>query len=238
MEQYQRIELLIGKEGFAKLREACIMVVGCGGVGSYAVEALARSGVGKIVVVDKDVVSLSNLNRQIMATYETVGKEKTLMMKQRVESYADCEIICINKFFDDTCNDLLDGVDFVVDAIDTMTSKLALIKMCHEKKVPFVVCLGMANRLDPSMIEYTRLDKTSYDPVAKIMRQLVKKERMNYRIPVIFSREIPIKQNVEIDENGKTMKDRIPPASMIFVPAAAGLLAASVAMRCLLDKLQ
>lgn len=238
MEQYQRIELLIGKQGLERLRKACVLVVGCGGVGSYAVEALARSGVGKVVVVDKDVVSLSNLNRQIMATYETVGKDKTLMMKKRVESYADCEIICVNKFFDERCGDLLVDVDYVIDAIDTMTCKIELIKMCHEHKVPFVVCLGMANRLDPSMLEYTRLDKTSYDPVAKVMRQLVKKERINYRIPVIFSREIPIKQNVEVDENGKTMKDRIPPASMIFVPAAAGLLAASVAMRHLLDKLQ
>ena len=234
MRELERVSLLLGEEAIEALQSKCVLVIGCGGVGSYAIEALARSGIGKLIIVDKDVISISNLNRQLMTNYTNVGLSKTLEMKKRIETYSKCEVVCVEAFFDETCAYLLDGVDFVIDAIDTVTSKLFIAKECHKRKIKFVMSLGMGNRLDPSQLVYTSLDKTSYDPLAKAMRTICKKEKLNFKIPVIFSKEIPCKQNVVVDEKGKTRKDRIPPASMIFVPAAAGLLAASVCVRKLL----
>lgn len=232
----ERVELLVGKDKVDALRQATVLIVGVGGVGSYAAEALARSGIGKLILVDHDVVALSNLNRQILATFDTIGKPKTQSMKTRIESFnQDCEVICINEFFSSELESIFDEkIDYVIDAIDTVTAKLDLIELCHRKKVPCISSLGMANRFDPSKVTQTTLDKTTYDPLAKALRDLVKKRKINYKIHVTFSTEIPFKQNVEINPDGKTRKERIPPASMIFVPAASGLLCASIVTRKLL----
>ncbi|MEG0274833.1 MAG: ThiF family adenylyltransferase, partial [Longicatena sp.] len=152
----QRMELLIGKEGIDTLQNACVMVVGVGGVGSYSAESLARCGIGKLILVDGDQVALSNLNRQIHATFQTVGRSKTEVMKERIETYRkDCEIVRYDMFYDESKNEQLfqEHVDFVVDAIDTMTSKLALIRYCLEHKINFISSMGMANRMDPTKIE-------------------------------------------------------------------------------------
>ncbi|MCI5773906.1 MAG: tRNA threonylcarbamoyladenosine dehydratase [Erysipelotrichaceae bacterium] len=235
MEEFERTRLLIGDEALAKLRQSKVVVVGCGGVGSYAIEGLARSGIGKLVIVDKDVVNITNLNRQLMSGYDNIDQSKVEQMKKRILTYAHCEVECVERFFDDSCQDILAGADFVIDAIDTMSSKLALAKMCHTLKIPFVMSLGMANRLDPSQLEYTTLDKTSYDPVAKILRSMCKKEGIRFKIPVIFSREIPHRHMV-MEKAGENRKERFPLASMVFVPASAGLLAASVCVRHIIDK--
>ena len=235
----QRMELLIGEENLKKLKESTVMIVGVGGVGSYAAEALARSGVGKLVLVDGDTVAPSNLNRQIHAVFATIGKSKTEVMKERIESYRDdCTIIRKDMFYNEEANDKLFDVevDFVIDAIDTMSSKLALIKYCKEHNIPFISSMGMANRLDPTKVECCDLMKTSYDPVAKIMRNLVKKHHIKGKIPVVFSKEQPSVQTKVINENGVTRKQKMPPASSPFVPSAAGLAAASYAMDILLQK--
>ncbi len=235
----QRMELLVGEENLKKLKESTVMVVGVGGVGSYAAEALARSGVGRLVLADGDTVAPSNLNRQIHAVFATIGKSKTEVMKERIESYRDdCIVICKDMFYNEDSNEQLFDVkvDFVIDAIDTMSSKLALIKYCKEHEIPFISSMGMANRLDPTKIECCDLMKTSYDPVAKIMRNLVRKHHIKGKIPVIFSKEQPSVQTKIVNENGVTRKQKMPPASSPFVPSAAGLAAASYAMNVLLKK--
>lgn len=226
----QRMELLLGEEKLAKLKQATVLIVGVGGVGSYAAEALARSGIKRLILVDKDEVALSNLNRQIHATYQSIGINKCEAMKARINTYRDdIEVICKPYFYDESKDEDLLGypIDFVVDAIDTMSSKLALIKFCRRNKLAFISSMGMANRLDPTKIMITDLSKTSYDPVAKIMRNLVKKEGIKGKIPVVFSSEIPIVQTKIVNENGTTRKEKMPPASSPFVPCAAGLAIAS-----------
>ena len=234
----QRMELLIGEENLNKLQNSSVMVVGIGGVGSYVCEALARSGVKKLILVDGDCVALSNLNRQIHATYDTLNQSKTQVMKERILTYRnDCEVICFDLFYKEEENERLfsQPVDFVVDAIDTMSSKLSLIKYCLAHKIPFISSMGMANRMDPTKIEITELSKTSYDPVAKIIRQLVRKEKIKGKIPVVWSSEQPSVQTRIINENGVTRKQKMPPASSPFVPSAAGLAIASYEVKKLIE---
>lgn len=235
----QRMELLIGEDNLNILKHATVMIVGIGGVGSYAAEALARSGVGTLILVDGDTVAPSNLNRQIHAVYATIGRSKTEVMKERIEGYRrDCTIICKDMFYKEEENATLfdTPVDFVIDAIDTMSSKLSLITYCLQNKIPFISSMGMANRLDPTKVACCELMKTSYDPVAKIMRNLIRKHRVKGKIPVVFSSEQPSVQAKVVNENGITRKQKMPPASSPFVPSAAGLAAASYAMRKLLEK--
>lgn len=237
----QRTELLLGNHALQRLSETSIMVVGVGGVGSYCAEGLARCGVGTIHLVDKDLISPSNLNRQIHARYETIGKDKCEMMKQRILSYQkECQVITHSLFYDGSQNEELfhEPIDFVVDAIDTISAKLELIRYCLTHDIPFISSMGMANRLDPTKIMITDLMKTTYDPLAKIMRSQVRKQNIKGKIPVVCSIEQPIKQNQIVDALGKTRKDRIPPASSPFVPSAAGLAAASYAVRYLCEHKQ
>lgn len=239
--ELQRMELLIGEEGLHKLKKAKVLIVGVGGVGSYAAEALARSGVGTLILVDGDVVAPSNLNRQIHAVYETIGCSKTQVMKQRILSYrSDCEVICHDLFYTEEAAERLfaQPIDFVVDAIDTMSSKLSLIRYCLRQKLPFISSMGMANRMDPTKVQISELMKTSYDPVAKIMRTLVRKEGLRGKIPVVWSSEHPSLQTKIVNENGRTRKQKMPPASSPFVPSAAGLAIASYAVRRILEKEQ
>lgn len=235
----QRMELLIGEENIKKLQNSVVMVIGVGGVGSYAAEALARSGIGKLILVDGDTVALSNLNRQIHATFETIGKSKTQVMKERILTYRnDCTVITKDIFYNEDANSILfdEPVDFVIDAIDTMTSKLSIIQYCLRNKIKFISSMGMANRMDPTKIEICDLMKTNYDPVAKIMRNLIRKNKIKGKIPVVWSKEQPTVQTKVINENGMTRKQKMPPASSPFVPSAAGLAIASYTMMQLLNK--
>ncbi|MFV0480198.1 MAG: ThiF family adenylyltransferase [Anaerorhabdus sp.] len=234
----ERVELLLKKEGLKKLQDSCVMIIGVGGVGSYAAEALARSGIGKLILVDHDVVAESNLNRQVHATIKTIGQKKTTSMKERIALInPDCQVEEIASFFSaELFSSFEYRVDYVIDAIDTVSSKIDCIELCHQLKIPCISSLGMANRLDPTKLEVTTLAKTTYDPLAKACRAVVKKRKIRYKIPVVFSREEPYKQNQEVNENGKTRKERIPPASLIFVPAAAGLTCASIVLKSLCNK--
>lgn len=233
------MELLVGNTGLENIKKATVLIVGVGGVGSYAAEALARAGVGKLILLDGDVVAPSNLNRQIHATYATIGKEKTQVMKERILTYReDCEIVCHTMFYDQSKNDIIfdEPIDFVIDAIDTITSKVDLIQYCLWHKIAFVSSMGMANRLDPTCISICDLRKTTYDPLAKVMRGIIKKKDIRGKIPVIYSSEHPSTQTKIINENGKTRKEKMPPASSPFVPSAAGLAGASYALQYLLKK--
>lgn len=234
-----RTTLLLGEENIAKLQASTVCVLGIGGVGSYCAEALARSGVGHLILVDGDQVAPSNLNRQIMAIYDTIGQSKTEAMKERILQYRpDIDVQCMDVFYQATINEQLfdHPIDFVVDAIDTIRSKCDCIEYCLTHKVPFISSMGMANRLDPTKITIMDLMKTSYDPLAKVMRNLMRKSSVKGKIPVVCSLEQPSVQTKIINEDGVTRKQKMPPASSPFVPAAAGLACASYAVRTLIGK--
>lgn len=235
----QRTLLLLGNEFLEFMKASCVMIIGIGGVGSYCAETLARCGIGTLILVDGDQIAPSNLNRQIHATYDTIGSSKTEVMKQRIHSYQkDCHVICYDLFYDRTKNEQLfsHSVDMVVDAIDTISSKLDLIQTCKEKKIPFISSMGMANRIDPTALMITDLMKTTYDPLAKVMRHEVRKRQIKGKIPVVASIEHPSIQHKIINEDGKTRKEKMPPASSPFVPAAAGLACASYVIQTIKKK--
>ncbi len=237
-EALQRVELLIGAEGIQRLSQATVMIVGVGGVGSYAAESLARTGIGTLILVDADTVAESNLNRQIHALYSTLNEPKTKVMAERIHAFNDqCTVIEKPLFYAASQNEQLFDcpIDFVIDCIDTITSKADLIEACKERKIPFISSMGMANRFDPTQIEICDLMKTMNDPLAKVMRNLVRKRHIRGKIPVVFSKELPITQTKIVNENGKTRKEKMPPASTSFVPSAAGLAAASYVVRKLLE---
>ncbi len=235
--ELQRVELLLGKEETAWLKERTVFVAGVGGVGSYAVEGLARTGIGHLILVDKDTVDITNLNRQIMATHPTVGQGKCGAMKERIHSYnPDCVVECLEQMVDAACLERIADADFAVDAIDTVSAKLDFIEACHRYGVPFVSSLGMGNRLDPSQVHVTDLFKTEGDPLARSVRSQARKRGIDYPVPVLFTKEVPLIQHQVVNPDGATRKDRMPPASTIFVPAAAGLLAASYCVRTLLAR--
>ncbi|MBS6374263.1 MAG: tRNA threonylcarbamoyladenosine dehydratase [Erysipelotrichaceae bacterium] len=236
-EALERMKLLIHEEGIQKLKNTSVMVVGIGGVGSYSAEALARCGIGRLILVDGDEIALSNLNRQIHATFETVGRSKTTAMHERIKLYRDdCEVLEAPFFYSAAENEKLLSLqpDYIIDAIDTVTCKADLIEMAYEHGIPFISSLGMANRFDPTMIEITDLWKTNYDPLAKAMRSQLRKRGVHYRVPVLFSKEPPFVQRAVVDPDAVIRKVKMPPASTPFVPSAAGLAAASYIVRKIL----
>ena len=234
----ERVQLLIGNQGINTLANSTVLVVGVGGVGAMAIEALARSGVGHLIIVDGDNIGESNINRQIHATTQTIGQPKVEAMKERVFLInPDCQVSTYQVFFDMSQKEILNSkIDFVIDAIDTITSKIDLIEICLDQKIPFISSMGMANRFDSSKLIVTTLDKTEYDPFSKAVRAVARKRNLNLKqIPVVFSQEVGQIQNQTINESGTTRKERTPPASTSFVPPAAGLLLASYVVRKLLE---
>ena len=212
-----RSKKLLGEEKINSLSSKRILVIGVGGVGGTALEALARSGYKKFVLVDFDKVDISNLNRQILFTSEDVGKEKVVVAKQRLlKINPEFEVEVINaKIGEITLDELNIGqIDFIVDAIDYIEGKLLIYEYAQKNHIPFISSLGMGNRIDPESVTITTLNKTENDPLAKKMRYLAKQKGLSLKdIPVVFSKEIPLM---------KTPK----PASMIMVPSTAGLLIA------------
>ena len=213
-----RTELLIGKDNMQKLANAKVIVYGIGGVGSFAVEGLVRAGIGNIILVDKDVVSPSNLNRQIHATIPNIGKLKIDCMKER--------ILTINpniKIETYLPQDIKDGeetlinnkIDYVIDAVDTVTTKIKLIEKAMVEKIPIISCMGTGNKLDPTKFEITDIYITSICPLAKVMRKELKKRGIQ-NLKVLYSKEEPIKHELE----SRT------PASISFVPSVAGMIIA------------
>lgn len=208
-----RTELLIGKENIKTLAGKTVVVLGIGGVGGYVVEALARGGIGNIVLTDMDEISISNLNRQIIATVDTIGKSKVHVMKDRILSInPKCKVTCYKSFIDE--NNVKDIIkaecDYVVDAIDTVSSKLQVIEYCFSKRIPIISSMGTGNKMNPLDFEITTIDKTSVCPLAKVMRTELRKRGI-FKLKVLFSKELPIKTN------NRSI------GSMSFVPPVAGM---------------
>lgn len=228
-EQYSRTALLIGEEGIQKLKEAHVAVFGIGGVGGYVTEALARAGVGTLTLFDHDRVSVSNLNRQIIAGYDSIGRYKTEVMKERIANIDDSIRVEEKRVFylpEVREQYPLDHYDYVVDAIDTITAKIDLIMEAQKHHVPIISSMGTGNKLDPQAFEVADIYKTSVCPLAKVMRRELKARGVK-KLKVVYSREIPRKSGLV--ENGKAV-----PGSISFVPASAGLLIASQVVKDLL----
>lgn len=221
-EQHSRTAMLIGENGVEKLNRSHVAVFGVGGVGGYAVEALVRAGVGKITLVDSDRVAESNINRQIIATHNTVGQYKTEAMRDRIASInPDCEVICHSVFFDENNRSDFDfsSYDYVVDAIDSLSAKLELIASAKEKNIPIISAMGAGNKLDPTMFEVSDISKTTVCPLARAVRIALRKRGINH-LKVVYSKEEPAVKN-NTDENGNRV-----PASISFVPSVMGLIIA------------
>lgn len=229
LHSFSRSEMLIGVDGLKKLQESTVAVFGIGGVGSYTVEALARSGVGHLVLIDHDDVCVSNINRQVHATCKTVGKSKAMLMKERVlEINPDCQVTAYQeKYTADNADQLLKpSYDYVVDAIDMVTSKIDLIVRCQEMGIPIMSAMGAANKLDPTKLQVTDIYKTSMCPLAKVMRHELKKRRVK-KLKVVFSTEQPVAPNQELVHGGAGAARRQTPGSMVFVTATSGLIIAA-----------
>ena len=223
-EVFSRTEMLLGSEAMDRLSRARVAIFGVGGVGGYVAEALARSGVGSLELIDSDKVSLSNINRQIIATLDTVGRYKTEVMKERIMSInPSADVRLRNCFFLPENSEEFNFAeyDYVVDAVDTVTAKIALVMKANEAGVPIMSSMGAGNKLNPAMFEVADIYKTSVCPLAKVMRYELKKRGIK-KLKVVYSKEMPIKQESS-QENGR----KIAPASIAFVPSVAGLIIAS-----------
>ncbi|MBS6475470.1 MAG: tRNA threonylcarbamoyladenosine dehydratase [Clostridiales bacterium] len=228
MELTQRTELLLGTRAVDRLRGAKVMVIGLGGVGSYAAEALARSGIGALVLVDGDTVAPSNLNRQLIALHSTVGMPKTEAARQRIADINPlCRTECVDAFL--TAEQVMawsfEGCDYVVDAIDTVTVKLALAQRAWEIGVPIISCMGTGNKLDPARFEIADIFQTSVCPLAKVIRTQLRKRGVP-QLRVVYSKEEPARGVVQ---DGA----RHAPGSVSFVPGAAGLILAGEVIKAL-----
>lgn len=223
LEQFSRTELLIGKENTEKLQNAKVAVFGIGGVGSYVVEGLARAGIGNFLLVDNDDVSLTNLNRQLIAVQDTIGKAKVEVARDRILSInPNANVEIAKEFFIPESDEILDkSVSYIVDAVDTVTAKIELVLRANKLNIPIISCMGTGNKLDPTRFEVADIFKTSVCPLAKVMRKELKIRGIK-KLKVVYSKEEPIKVNT-VSENG--VKRQVP-ASISFVPSVAGLIIA------------
>ena len=232
MSRFERTALLFGDEQVERLSKKRVAIFGIGGVGGYVVEALARSGIGALDLIDNDVVSESNINRQIIATTDTIGAAKVDVAKKRVASInPDCRVKTYQMFFLPNNSSLIDfsEFDYVVDAIDTVTGKLHIIEKARETGVPVISSMGTGNKTDPSMLEVADIYETSVCPLAKVMRKELRKRNIE-SLKVVYSKEEPLVPVEHITEGTR----REIPGSTAFVPPAAGLLIASEIVKDLL----
>jgi len=235
---FARTELLLGKTNIDKLKKSTVIVFGIGGVGSYVVEALTRVGVGKIVIVDKDDISISNINRQLPATQQTIGLSKVKIMKERMLSInPEITVVAKQEFYlpgraDEFLND---DLDYIVDAVDNVTAKLDLICCAKEKNIPIISSMGTGNKLDPTRLEIADIKKTSVCPLAKVMRKELRKRNVD-SVKVVYSKEEPVVP-MTVDEEGNPIRSSVP-GSISFVPSVAGLIIASEVVKDLLKLTQ
>lgn len=245
-EQLVRTQLLIGEEGIEKLQNSKVIIFGVGGVGSFATEALTRTGIGTIIIVDNDTVDISNLNRQIHATRETVDKVKVEVMRDRMLLInPECNVITKQVFLTaDNMSDVIPSdIDYVIDAIDSVTSKLALAEYCYKNDIKIIASMGTGNKLDPSQFKVADIHKTNVCPLARVMRNELKKRRVK-KLKVVYSEELPIKpQSPQVDAPKKVegeditrLSKRQSPGSMSFVPGVAGMILASQVVRDLIQE--
>ena len=231
-DQYSRTQLLLGKEAMEKLHNSRVAVFGIGGVGGYTVEALARSGVGALDLIDDDKVCLTNLNRQIVATRKTVGQYKVDVAEQRIhEIDPNIKVTTYKTFFTPETQDQFDFTryDYIVDAIDTVTGKLALVQNAHDAGTPIISCMGTGNKLDASAFRVADISKTSMCPLARVMRKELAKRGISH-LKVVYSQEEALKPTGWEEEAAALGKRQIP-GSVSFVPGAAGLILAGEVIR-------
>lgn len=243
-EQFSRSRMLLGEEAMNRLAASRVAVFGVGGVGGFVVEALARSGIGTIDIIDNDTVALSNLNRQIIATMDTVGRDKVEVMKERIQSINPAAVVNAYKcFFLPETADQFDftAYDYVVDAIDTVTGKIQLVVQAKEAGVPVISAMGAGNKLDPTRFEVADIYSTSIDPLARVMRRELKKRGIE-SLKVVYSKERPVQPLPEetadpdskqmdrgaegLSDSGDSRSRRATPGSLAFVPSVAGLIIA------------
>ena len=228
-----RTSLIIGDEGLEKLKNSSVIVFGVGGVGSFAAEAIARAGVGNLTIVDFDDVDITNINRQLPALHSTVGRYKVDVMKERIlDINPNINIKAIREVYNkDTSDSILsEKYDYVVDAIDMVTSKIHLIETCKNKGMDIISSIGMGNKLDPTKIEVTDIHKTTICPLARVMRKELKDRRIK-KLKVVYSTEQPVDLKKKV-LNGK----KVTPGSISFVPSVGGLIIASVVVNDLINK--
>ncbi len=237
LDRFSRTQLVFGKEAMDRLKGSRVAVFGVGGVGGYTVEALARSGVGAIDIIDNDKVCLTNINRQIIATGKTVGKYKVDVAKERIEEInPDCKVTAFRTFYMPETADQFDFTkyDYVVDAIDTVTGKIALIENAKKAGTPIISSMGAGNKVDPTAFEVADIYKTSVCPLARVMRYELKRRGIK-KLKVVYSKEKPIPPIADEDPNGEngclSMADKVAgkrqvPGSTAFVPSVAGLIIA------------
>lgn len=244
LHQFSRTELAIGPEGLEILKNSTVAVLGIGGVGAMSVEALARTGIGRIILIDKDSVDITNINRQIHALTTTIGQKKADLMVERVKLInPECEAIALNMFYtEETYEELFKyKPDFVIDASDTIIYKIHLIKECLSRGIPMISSMGAANKMDPTRFKVADISKTEMDPIARVIRQKLRKEGIKKGVKVVFSTEKPVKPRVDVteqivpDDAPDRRKAKQPPASNSYVPPVVGLIMVSVAVQDLLE---
>ncbi|MFQ7155456.1 MAG: ThiF family adenylyltransferase [Merdimonas faecis] len=230
--EFSRTELLIGEEALGKLRRTTVLVLGVGGVGSHCIEALARSGVGRLILVDNDKVSLTNINRQSIAYHSTVGRYKTEIMKERIHDICpETEVLTYETFvLPENIEEIFKiRPDYIIDAIDTVTAKLAVIERAKKEEIPLISCMGTGNKLHPELFEIADISSTSVCPLCKVMRKELK-ARGIHGVKVLYSKEKPV--DVSGKETGEEKgSKRSLPGSISFTPPVAGLLIAGEAVR-------
>ena len=234
LNQFSRTEMLIGKEGIKKLSNAKVAIFGIGGVGSYVAEALARCGVGSFILVDNDKVTITNINRQIIATTKTIGQYKVDLMEERIlDINPNAKIETYKTFYMPDCKEKIidNSVSYVVDAIDTVTAKIFLIEEATRLSIPVISSMGTGNKLDPSKFEITDIYKTSVCPLAKVMRKELRQRNIK-KLNVLYSKEEPIKLQKNTEEE---TKKRQVPGSIAFSPSVAGLMIASKVVKDLIN---
>lgn len=246
MDIFTRTRLLIGEDGLQKLKNSKVMIFGVGGVGSFCIEAIARAGIGHIHVVDDDTVSITNINRQLIATTKTIGQDKVEIIKNRIkEINPETEVLTTKLFYTKETADKIDfsGYDYIVDAIDTVSAKILLVEKANQLNVPIISSMGTGNKLDPSKFEVADIYKTSVCPLAKVMRYELKRRGIK-KLKVVYSKEQPRKvAPLEQDPNAKSSSEfrdttakTIVPGSISFVPPVSGFILASQVVNDILNK--
>ena len=239
IDQYARTQLLIGEDGLDRLRDSTVMVFGVGGVGSHCIEALARSGVGRLILIDNDTVSLTNINRQSIAYHSTIGRMKTEVMRERIRDIDPAITVRTYETFvlPENLAELLDQeekntdgkIDYIIDAIDTVSAKIALVEEAQKRDIPLISSMGTGNKLHPELFEIADLSETSICPLCRVMRRELKQRGITH-LKVLYSKEKPVDVSGRITGEDSGARRSLP-GSISFVPPVAGLLIAGEVIR-------